>query len=282
MEVLLKIISIFRILQARWIINRNETFNIAFRKDVITSKEFYILGCGSSINDLNDNQIKIINNSDSVGINLLIMHNELKPTYYSVEVTSNSINKSKDNNSNIYSNFVKKKVLETSKLKFIINIDNWMSVKKLMPDFNTYGEINLIQQLAIPTIKNRYFKEINKFLLSKNITRFLSPEIIYGKNASVISLVYLAILRGYKDIILCGVDLSSEYFWEVDRGFEKYPDAKNIINMHKNSRHNTDTSSFPVSEVLNHINNSELGIKIWISSASSNLCNLLPVYPFNE
>ena len=285
MYLFLKIVLIFRIFKARWIVKLNNTHNIVFDKNAIVDKPnqaFYILGCGSSINNLTNRQIEIVNKSDSVGINLFIMHDEITPTYYSVEASVDSKNPSKDSNSRIYSDFLRKKASEVSDLKFIISIDGWANVKQLMPDIHEYGQVNLIQQVTIPGRNGRFFAELNSFLMSKNISSLMKPEMVFGKNSSLVSLVYMAILRGYKDIVLCGVDLSSEYFWDGEYGNQRYPGGKHIINLHGKLKHNTDLTVFPVSEVLRYINTSNLDIKLWVASSESKLANELPVYPFYD
>jgi hypothetical protein len=285
MHLFLKIVLIFRIFKARWIVKLNNTRGIVFDKNAIVkrpNKAFYILGCGSSINNLTKRQIRIINKSDSVGINLFIMHDEITPTYYSVEVTTDSKNHLKDSNSRILCDFLRKRASEDSGLKFIINIDGWKNVKKLIPDIHEYGQVNLIQQVTIPGKTSRYFTELNKFLCSKNVINLMKPEMVFGKNASLVSLIYMAMLRGYKDIVLCGVDLSSEYFWHGEYGNQRYPKGKCIINMHDKIKHNTDLTLFPVSELLRGINTSDSDVALWVASSESKLSNELPVYPFHD
>jgi len=285
MHLFLKIVLIFRIFKARWFVKLNNTHNIVFDKNTIvdkTNKAFYILGCGSSINYLTNRQIEIVNKSDSIGINLFIMHDEINPTYCSVEVSCGGKDYAKDNNSKILCEFIKSQALKNKDLKFIINIDNWISVKKMMPDIHKYGQVNLIQQVTIPGRNGRFFTEFNSFLMSKNISSLMKPEMVFGKNSSLVSLVYMAILRGYKDIVLCGVDLSSEYFWDGEYGNQRYPGGKHIINLHGKLKHNTDLTAFPVSEVLRHINTANLGIKLWVAPSESKLANELPVYPFYD
>ena len=285
MYLFLKIVLIFRIFKARWIVKLNNTHNIVFGNNTTVdsfTKTFYILGCGSSINNLTDRQIEIVNKSASVGINLFIMHDKITPTYYSVEVTVDSKNHSKDNNSRVLSDFMRNKASENSDLKFIINIGCWESVKKLIPDVHKYGQVNLIQQVTIPGKTGRYFIKLNKFMHSKIVSSLMKPEMVFGKNSSIVSIIYMAKLRGYKNIVLCGVDLSSEYFWHGEYGNQRYPGGKHLINLHHKPIHNTDLTSFPVSELLMSINASGCGPKIWIASSESKLANKLPVYPFHD
>jgi len=286
MLALLKILSIFRIIHARWVVTLNKAPNEIFQRDVgnkNSTKVFYILGCGSSINHLSDREIKIINRSVSVGINLLIMHEQVKPTFYSVEL-SDSGSDGKVKNSQMCCELIKKKALKDKDLKFIINVDNWPTVKRMMPDILNYGQINLVQQVTIPGRTKIYFQKLHRFLISKYVIKLLRPEMIYGKNASVVALVYLAILRGYKDIVLFGVDLTSEYFWEIEDNIKKYPGSEKFINMHKslNLKHQTDMTPLPVSEVLTSINDSNCGITIWVGSSVSQLADHLPVFSFDE
>lgn len=285
MLVFLKILAIFRILWVRWAKTLSES---AFKNDFACShsgnseKTFYILGCGSSINHLSAREIEIINNADSVAINLFIMHDEIKPTLYSVEI-ADSGEYGKVKNSKIYCELLREKARTGGCLRFVIDSSNWTVINKMLPDILQYGQVNLVHQIPIPCRSIRYFGELHAFLMSSYVRRLLKPCMLYGKNASVISLVYFGLLRGYKNIVLCGVDLTSEYFWEADGHKHKYPGGQGIVNMHRaSSIHKTDTTPLPVSQILKSINGSLSGSKIWVSSPLSRLSNDLPVYEFND
>jgi len=245
-----------------------------------TSDVLYILGCGSSVNDLSERQIDLINKSDSIGINLFIVHELIKPSYYSVEVVDSG-HDDKVKNSQMYCTLLKEKTLRNKNLKFIVNLESWSTVKRMIPDILKYGEVNLIQQVGIPGKSIKYFSKLHQFAISRLLKMLLGPEMTFGKNASVVSLVYFGILRGYKNIVLCGVDLSAEYFWEGKSGALKYPGCKDFINMNNHSiNHNTDLTPLPVSTVLSSINNSNCGTKLWVGTSSSKLAGKLPVFPF--
>ncbi len=279
----LKTLLVLRILKTKFIYTliQKPIFKEKDNRKTGNSEVFFILGCGSSINELSAEQIEIINRSESVGINLFIMHEKLKPTYYSIEVADIG-DEGKVNNSQLLSNLVIKKSSKNKNLKFIISYDNWPTVKRMIPNILNFGEINFIYPVGIPGRSIKNFLNLHEFIFSKFINKLLSKKIIFSKNASVIALVYFAIFRGYKNIVLCGVDLTSEYFWEGKTGAFDYPAGKNFINMQKSfgSRHKTDTTSLPVSMILSAINDSNCETKLWVSSSSSRLSNKLPVFSF--
>ena len=282
MLLILKAFLILRILKIK-------LFKILINLPLIPNKNFlssrnsdvlYILGCGSSINDLSDRQIDLINKSESIGINLFIVHELIKPSYYSVEVVDSGQD-DKVKNSQMYCTLLKEKVSRNKNLKFIVNLESWSTVRRMIPNILKYGEVNLVQQVGIPGRSIKYFLKLHQLAVSRSIKRLLSPEITFGKNASVVSLVYFGILRGYKNIVLCGVDLNTEYFWERKSVASKYPGCKDFINMNNHGiNHNTDLTPLPVSTVLSSINNSNCGTKLWVGTSSSKLAGKLPVFPF--
>lgn len=276
---ILKAFLILRIVRAKLF----KTLPIVPQKNFLKSKTsdvLYILGCGSSINDLSDRQIDSINKSESIGINLFIAHELIKPSYYSVEIVDSG-NNDKVNNSQIYCALLKRKASRNTNLKFIVNLESWLTVKRMIPNIQKYGQVNLIQQVGIPGKSSYYFSKLHKFAISRLTKKLLNHQMTFGKNASVVALVYFGILRGYKNIVLCGVDLTTDYFWEGESGALKYPGCKDLINMHKSNgiSHKTDLTSLPVSTVLSSINNSNCGTKLWVGTASSKLADKLPVFP---
>lgn len=270
----------YRIFLSSILICFDKSRNIVFpSSEDSKNTTLFIVGCGSSLNDLTANEIKFINHSDSIGINLIVLHKQLEPRYLSIEVSENSSNYIKDNNSKIYSRVLNEKACNNKNLKFIINTDNFKSIKKLIPNIFELGEVNLIRQVNLPG-NGVYFRRINKYIKFWFFKKLLLPRITLGKNASIISFVYLGILRGYKDIVLCGIDLSTRYFWEDDP--DNYPESSSIMNMHFQKNHNTEMTALPVSHVLDIINQSNPDINIWITSPKSHLANRLPIYKFNE
>ncbi len=285
MLLILKFFLIFRILSANisiifWRLSLNRHKGIVMEKK---SKMFFILGCGSSINSLSNEEIDIINKSDSVGINLFIAHKQINPTYYSVEV-SDSGDDGKVQNSRLFSRLLKTKVLKQGNFKFLTSPENWSTLQRMIPDIGNYGEVNFVKQVGIPGRSIKFFSKLHQFAVSRSIKRLLSPRMTFGKNASVVALVYFGILRGYKNIVLCGVDLTSEYFWEGESGTLKYPDCKYFVNMHKShsTSHKTDLMPLPVSQILSAINNSKCGTKLWVAKPSSKLAGKLPVFSFDQ
>lgn len=283
MLLILKTLLIFRVVRVKLakIFTNLPSSNYRNFLSSRTSDNLYILGCGRSIEDLSDRQIDLINKSESIGINLFIVHDFIKPSYYSIEVVDSG-HDGKVKNSQILCAILKEKASKNKHLKFIVSPESWMTMKRMIPDILKYGKVSFIQQVGIPGSSIKYFPKLHQFAVSRFIKKMLSPEMTFGKNASVVALVYFGILRGYKNIVLCGVDLTSEYFWEGKSGVLKYPKCKDFVNMHQSHgmMHKTDMTLLPVSTILSLINNSNCGVKLWVGTSSSKLAGKLPVFPF--
>ena len=151
MLLILKTFLIFRVFRAK-LVNILTNLPLMPNKNFLrprTSDVLYILGCGSSVNDLSDRQIDLINKSDSIGINLFIVHELIKPSYYSVEIVDSG-HDDKVKNSQMYCSLLKEKTTRNKNLKFIVNLESWSTVKRMIPNIQKYGQVNLIQQVAIP------------------------------------------------------------------------------------------------------------------------------------
>jgi hypothetical protein len=250
-----------------------------------TSDKIYILGCGSSINSLTERQIQSINANDSIGINNWALYPRIVPTYYSYEpVLPKHIN---ENNSMID---------QEKKLICAIN-SQWNKYAKtlfiLKP--RTLFQKELIDLLVtIEGHENLYWNNYNllpglrrstfSFFLKLHYKSGLlkSNHYFVNKAASVIWCLGFAFKLGYREIILTGVDLCGNYFYDL-------PEINSlgspiVVNLHGTAdaqKVHDGITVMDLIDVWNQIVLKPSGVELFVSHESSLLSRYLPVGGFS-
>ena len=112
----------------------------------------------------------------------------------------------------------------------------------------------------------------------------LGQALVMDLGATVIRMVSLGMLMGYRDIVLLGVDLNGgKYFWEKnpsrlsDRGLTSFSPGHNRVVHETMTR---ESKAFVLTEVLAELQRlmSQQGKTLWVGSGSSLLAEFLPVY----
>lgn len=261
-----------------------------------TSDTLFILGSGSSISSYSKKHWDIIQNHDSIGFNFWPVHDFI-PTYYQVEIPQANLDR-------------------VTTLAKIINFKQ-----------NAYRNVPIILKSyhITPSRRDSFFQALNESYLP-NI--YVSPMIpipglaiatkrksiefldrlgyfdtgkcfnsVTGWASSVSDLVHIAVKFGYKNIVLCGVDLNdSRYFYEVDSKYYEskgVPVPENIFN--EDSKHTVTTGVILLDEapewgavklqhtlyILNEVVLKAKGINLSVALKSSALFPRLPEY-FND
>lgn len=180
-------------------------FRLAERKQLLKFKKsdtFVILGSGSSINELSQNDWIRISQHDSIGFNWFFCH-PFVPDYYHMELMEEEFPFFKKCYSRIKDNY--------STVPFMVNSNH------LSKDWNA-STLNFINELTITTperyseVSESAFREILRYYYRTK--RFLNKDLLIHPRASIIVLISFAVLLGYKKIILAGIDLkNSEPFY---------------------------------------------------------------------
>lgn len=171
------------------------------------SNTLFILGSGFSLNSLSHHQWRIIQSCDILTFNYTYMV-DIKPTYYLCELADQSI---------------------MSKIAADLNsISDYNDVPKLFKPIhpniiqaiNRFNKLNLLNSIFLPVLwlpssDPRSFKD--NFWRLSNISRFLPvsyPSVQTIFRASLDQAIGLGIQLNYSEIVLCGVDLNTKYFFE--------------------------------------------------------------------
>lgn len=243
-------------------------------------RPFYVLGCGTTINQLGDDQWQQIAKGFSVGMNKWLVH-DFVPDALSFE---------KKKSIPIYERLLIKERIEGSRLKFIFY--PFVSLEGKAPAFNISEEI--LSRFRIHTAARKIIrsaKDMNEFSGKQNFLEHISSKLrhglIYEQKGSVYRLMQIALASGFKDIVFCGVDLNNaKYFWDdqpeyfIKRGIQPFSTVTNPA-----SAHATDigaSNSLPISEVIEIFsrNMNNHGVRFWTTSTESKLAGFLPVWDF--
>ena len=126
-------------------------------------------------------------------------------------------------------------------------------------------------------LTNKFLYEASMPIISKNqINTFINASINYNNkficqsSSSTITAIFLAFLSGFKKINLYGVDFGGGYFWDLEeykkfdnimpmpnkpiRGY-KYGPVNLYPNPNTNFTHASESSSMPVSVLIEHLSN---------------------------
>ncbi len=172
-------------------------FNIKnIKKD---SDTIFILGCGSSINDLTLDDWDAIKQHDSVGVNYFYAH-EFKPTFHMVELGQSPLSM-KCINKHLLN------VPERKDEQVLIHLKHLLSMDKVFLS-DQFDNVHLYSP-SVP-------KGTNSSYINHIISHWYQNQGHLIHHASNLDCtVHLAYQMGYKRIFLLGVDLNNnQYFWD--------------------------------------------------------------------
>jgi hypothetical protein len=247
--------------------------------DKKSSDTLFILGSGESINSYTNAQWKRISECDSLGFNFWLLHDFI-PTYYMFEFPRN-----KENLNDFIHNIEMKSDSYQETLMFLKEGPKGKRNTDLLPS-EIKGKLKVLFNPTIPIIKVNQIDKAIKFIdkISKR-SNSNKKMVVYNKRASLFSAVIFAYLSGYKNIVLCGIDLNNtKYFYESNKiemsnkGF-RVPDHGQIGNIHKTN--NNEYGEVTISNLIKKLNDIILkpnNVNLFIGSNQSALSEWLSCY----
>jgi len=177
---------------------------------------FFILGSGSSVNELTPADFAVINKNNSVGINVWVAH-DFVPNIYSFE--SDHYDAPPPESLKFLSRTLDKKLRSNLHVRLLLLRPKRVELRKRMvevdPKFRgqiyMYGRQNLQSRLAenlLPDVMR---------VLRKLRTGALPQNVALDNGASATRMAYVALALGFKRIVFCGIDLNTgPYFWDLN------------------------------------------------------------------
>lgn len=244
-----------------------------------TRDVFYILGSGSSIEDLAEADFDAISRGISVGINAWALH-DFVPDIYAFEPVP-------ERESDHYSTM---QFLQRDEV-----VEREPAVMFLKPRTPIESE-----QLAMihPALQRHTFLygRFQPFTrLRENLARDLNVvwklvdhhlSVLPDSGASIVRMAFLGFLLGFRTIVFVGVDLShTEYFWEKNPKYLKKFGLSSFSSGQKENTHETlvrENRAFGVIDMVLAFRDfaSKHGVTVEVASPRSLLARELPVHEF--
>jgi hypothetical protein len=244
------------------------------------SATVFILGSGPSINAIPEQKWSAITKHDSMACNYWAFHNFV-PTFYFYEAIGYREGKYFE---------VFRRITERRAEEYAHCIKIVTGVRELAPEFDLFRPNSWARDLyTVYTIPVAARNEL-EFVLGLRLARSLglfSPSgrigFIFKQASSITGLISLAVRMGYKQIVLCGVDLhSGECFYQDS---ELYPDGAEVEFQPRNGPHKLIAAQpwmIPTDTAVILMNREILGpagVKIYVENRSSRLWPAIPQAP---
>jgi len=250
-------------------------------KHKVNSDTLFILGSGSSINELNNAQWEKIEQNNSIGFNFWLIH-DFVPTFFCYEEPSNE-----NERKNIFYTILDQKKENLSKTPIIAKdlLDRSISFSRIPRSL--FPNFYLSYDFDIPIRGRDDVMNLSLEILarSRRICKASGLSFLYGYTASLSYLIFFALACGYDNIVLCGVDLNnSMYFYEENKDYYR---SKGIIvpkSVQPQGCHSTNVRTkkkVPIDKVISSINEKMLvpnKTKLWVAKRSSALYPYLPCF----
>lgn len=244
------------------------------------AEAFFILGSGSSIEDLSEENFAEIRRHRSVGINNWGVH-PFVPDIYSFESVP-SVGDGQD----------------LPRALSFLNRDDILDARPAVLLLRPRFAAELVHLAKIPSAleDNVFFygrispaTRLEKNLVS-DIDFFLKavtpryPGVVLDSGASVVRMAFLGLLLGYRSLVFSGVDLTNtQYFWERNPSRLEGLQSSPPVNNQQSDRHETMSHArraFTVEQMISAISQyvtNVLGGTVTVTSPDSGLATFLPL-----
>jgi hypothetical protein len=248
------------------------------------SDTLFVLGSGSSINNLQREHFREISSNVSVGINAWALH-EFVPDAYCFETGKTAAGPAEDTLF-ISNRLNRPAVIDAAPEFFFLRPTLPATSKNLVqvPDAlakkgKLYGRANLV-----PTRPRNLLSDVYRLL--ESIAAGRSPSnVLLDNGASAVRMVMLGFSQGFRKIVLTGIDLDDRpYFWLAPEYETRSAEIERLFPRKSGVQHSTlstDVRPFATDEVLAAIGDvlaSNYGVRLFVATAASSLRTSLPVY----
>ena len=255
-------------------------------KTDVSSKTLFILGCGSSINQLGRQHFVEMENGYSIGINAWVSH-DFVPNAYSFEADRFSEPPSSELLE--MSRALRDKVSVKPEIELFLlrpkRSDLMHRMVEIPPQSRDrafmYGRVNFVSR------SSKVLREDMGVVMRQRSARFGKEQVFLDNGASVVRMVGLGLVAGYEKIVLAGIDLNSNpNFWEGSDAPVQYRDMAKTYSRTPAPRHGTlETIERPFStlsflEAMASAAKEYFGATIFYASEGSALAGKIPKYPW--
>ncbi len=254
------------------------------------SDKLFVIGSGESLNNLTPEEWGEISRNDSFGFNFSLYHKHI-PTFYTIEGM-----KPRNLNENGRSPVAEKFYTITKK-----RMHAYKNVIKILTDMDI-GKVKYVKNYLHNFLDEKGFLIKTENCVSRNqadldlVISCFKKDGLYDESgniksiskirASVSMIINVGIKLGYKEIILCGIDLNSKGYFYQNKDI--YPEIEFFASSPPTNVHTTLQKKDllpPIDLVIKTMNDNVCkpkGIVLSIANPNSALNYFLPVYKFNN
>lgn len=266
------------------------------RKDK-KSDTVFILGSGPSINEINSFQWDYIEDNDSWGFNFWLCHNFIPDIFFG----QSHVDIEEDQRFNFEMDILMNQMLIDkkhlyNKVKFYLRGDNVNDYKFQKSQFGETILNSEFNYYFMPELIIRSKNKIRPIKLMNNIydMGFFSGKFNYHPipkfGNTVTELISLALIAGYKNIVLCGIDMNDGgHFYDEDFYLKKYGFLKKLkawsnkskTHPHADRKQLKYTSKDVIMD-LNKFAKKRFESEIFVSNSTSSLYPEIKKYKFDN
>jgi len=265
--------------------NWNKRYTVLKKDEILSRKQsdtIFILGSGSSINELSNGQWQEISDKDSFGFNYWLVHWHV-PTFYLIEYSRYEYNRK------IFEKVLARKQRKKKYSNVPFFISSRARKRGLHPRFTPelFTDDPKIFYFPFPKVLNVPNNDVFRRSDFSEVAFDLEKRSIMYRGI-LSNVLGLSCQMGYKTIVLLGVDLKhNRYFYDGNEEMEWTRDPKIVGEERPPDRlHGTMLSKggrkHPISEFIYALNEYSLfpnGIDLYVGSENSLLAERLEVYP---
>lgn len=174
-----------------------------FTKNLKNADKLFILAPGSSLNEMSKKDFQEISRYDSIGLNYFIFH-EFTPTSYLIETHDTSGG---------YFDYVACNHLKFNRTPILYK--GYNSPTKIIEFVKNLWFLRKANLQKFYLMKDAYCLDHVPSQVAQNTTTVKTPknDYFYNDTASLLYVINLGYSCGYKEVILCGFDFSTQYFY---------------------------------------------------------------------
>lgn len=261
-----------------------------FSSDVFRDENrevLFILGSGSSIESMPSESFRHINQHSSIGLNYWFLH-DFVPSAFSFDAgkpsTTSPASRTRKHDQ-LEGYLGRPEILKKSPTLLYLRPQG-MTREEMVPVPKDFSGMNYIYGRAnlLTTEPGRLDSDLSQII--KRIRRGrIPPSVLPDNGASVVRMIFLGLIQGFRNIVLAGVDLDDRpHFYLSERYREKYGAILELFPRSGGQVHGTATStgrSFSGVQFLSAMHrglekNTET--RLWIGSPESRLSPEIPLY----
>lgn len=269
-----------RSMRIRGLVRSTDDLDIAALR---RSDTVFILGSGSSVNDLNEADWDTIATSDSIGFNQWLIHSFV-PTFYFVELGCSSLEHDR-----YMVELLCRRLPDLGSMPIIVESKCWIRERSVA--YKLPRQLSNRLYFYAPSYHRTTSSPVLAWAMRRSSASWKRGSgdlrTMVHHRASLSAIVLFAFLAGYRDIVLVGVDLNTPYyFWDTNKALlhgRPAPPSDQTGGVHAtvDSSLNVAELSLPIDDYLRLLDSSVLrpnGVTLHVASPSSQLCSFLPVY----